>query len=81
MTYVALLLDNLLGDLLLGEEVLRQLIGVPPLVVLAVLCASWPCTGSDALAALLYEDLLVDLAVVERSLRGPPRAASCVAEA
>jgi hypothetical protein len=36
MTYVALLIDNLHGDLLMEVEVLRQLLGVLPLVVLAV---------------------------------------------
>jgi hypothetical protein len=50
MTYVALLIDNLHGDLL--EMHLRHL-----------------------------GDFMVVLAVVERSLRGPPRAASCAAEA
>ena len=36
MTYVALLIDNLHGDLLMEVEVLRQLLGVLPLVVLVV---------------------------------------------
>lgn len=36
MTYVALLIDNLHGDLRLEEVVLRQLLGVLPLVVLVV---------------------------------------------
>jgi hypothetical protein len=35
----------------------------------------------DAQADLLYEDLQVAQAVFERSIRGPPRAASCAAEA
>jgi hypothetical protein len=36
MTYVALLIDNLHGGLLLEEEVFLQHLGVPPLVVLVV---------------------------------------------
>jgi hypothetical protein len=58
MTYAALLIDNLHGDLL---EMHLQHLG-DFMVVLAVL-------------------LLVVLAVVERSLRGPPRTASCATEA
>jgi hypothetical protein len=58
MTYVALLLDNLHGGLLLEEEVLLQHLGALPLVALAVLCASWPY-GGGARADLLHEELLL----------------------
>ena len=79
MTYVALLLDNLHGGLLL-EEVLPQHLGVLPLVVLAVLCASWPY-GGGARADLLQEeflllwrsssDLCADLLLGQHLARGP----------
>ena len=80
MTYVALLLDNLHGGLLLEEEVLLQHLGVPLQVVLAVLFASWPY-GGGARADLLQEELLLLWRSSSCPGRRPPRAASCAAEA